>query len=438
MRVIFDVSVLGLAQKNIWARTGIFRVTENLLRGLISSGECELLFSLEKAPETWEGFNEYLLVNEDLKDIQILNHNYLRNIYLLFRKKGIQALPIREVFKFQNRHQFFDNLMLLGRIRRRLFNLVEPEIEKQLEKNSLAILNQADIFHSPFLEIPSYLYKEERIKKFLTIYDIIPIKFSQYVTDSHAIYFKRFIDNIQLDTWIICISEFSKNDFIEYKRIDANKVFVIPLAASPNIFYQCKEQEKITLIREKYQIPEGEYILSLNTLEPRKNIKNVIEAFADLILTQQLNNLNLVLVGAKGWKYDQINSTLSKYPELRKKIVLTGYVDDRDLAALYSGALVFVFPSIYEGFGLPVLEAMQCGAPVITSNTSSLPEVIGDAGIMIEPSDKAALSQSILNIYQDTNLWQQMSTDGLERSKLFSWKICVQHTIEAYKLAMGM
>jgi glycosyltransferase involved in cell wall biosynthesis len=144
----------------------------------------------------------------------------------------------------------------------------------------------------------------------------------------------------------------------------------------------------------------------------------------------------LVLVGNLGWKYESIFSELTATEGLRDRIIITGYVSNEDLAALYSDALFFVFPSLYKGFGLPPLEAMQCGVPVITSNTSSLPEVVGDAGIMVNPNDADALCQAMLNIHGNPLLRAQLSSNALERSKQFSWRKSANETIKAYKTAL--
>ena len=188
--------------------------------------------------------------------------------------------------------------------------------------------------------------------------------------------------------------------------------------------------------RAKYAIPDAPYVLTLGTLEPRKNIHRVIRCFAKTVLEEKIDDLCLVLVGAKGWSYGEAFEELGRYPSLRKRIVLTGYVDLEDLAPLYSGALSFVYPSFYEGFGLPPLEAMKCGVPVITSNTSSLPEVVGDAGIMVAPTDEDALSHAMLKIFRDSSLRARMSERSLARAALFSWEKCVEETIRAYKIAI--
>jgi glycosyltransferase involved in cell wall biosynthesis len=156
-----------------------------------------------------------------------------------------------------------------------------------------------------------------------------------------------------------------------------------------------------------------------------------------MVQQENLPDLSLVLVGTKGWNYEKIFEEILAKPEIRDRIIVTGYADDEDLAAIYSGASVFVYPSFYEGFGLPPLEAMQCGVPVITSNTSSLPEVVGDAGIMVTPADADALCQAMLKICSDQALHQSLSVKALQRAQQFSWNACLEKTIGAYRLACG-
>jgi glycosyltransferase involved in cell wall biosynthesis len=163
---------------------------------------------------------------------------------------------------------------------------------------------------------------------------------------------------------------------------------------------------------------------------------HTIRTFARMVDQQNIKDLSLVLVGTKGWLYDEIFEELSRNAALKDRIIVTGFAANEDLAALYSGAVAFVYPSLYEGFGLPPLEAMQCGVPVITSNTSSLPEVVGEAGIMVSPTDEDALCQSMLDIYNSDSLQQTMSLKSIEQAKKFSWEKCMRETIDAYKTAL--
>jgi glycosyltransferase involved in cell wall biosynthesis len=214
-------------------------------------------------------------------------------------------------------------------------------------------------------------------------------------------------------------------------------VFVTPLAASDN-FYPCADPKELSSVRAKYGIPtDAIYFLGLSTLEPRKNIDQLIRCFARLVSDQGLKDLRLVLVGAKGWDYNKIFEAISSLEISKDHIILTGYVAEEDLAALYSGALAFVYLSLYEGFGLPPLEAMQSGTPVITSNTSSLPEVVGNAGIMLDPLDADAICQSMLEVYRNGALRAEMTRKSLERAMLFSWTKCVRESVSAYRSALA-
>lgn len=177
--------------------------------------------------------------------------------------------------------------------------------------------------------------------------------------------------------------------------------------------------------------------MSLNTLEPRKNLGHLIQCFRKLVYQEKINDLYLVLAGGKGWLYNKLFEEIYRCEALKDRVIVTGYVADEDLAALYSDALAFVYTSFYEGFGLPPLEAMQCGVPVITSNTSSLPEVVGDAGIMVAPTDADMLCHSMLALYTKSSLREAMSLKSLERAKQFSWEKCTQETLAAYKFALN-
>lgn len=168
-----------------------------------------------------------------------------------------------------------------------------------------------------------------------------------------------------------------------------------------------------------------------------KNIDHVIRCFVRLVTEEQISDLSLVLAGMKGWDYDRIFAAIEGAPQVKDRIIVTGRIDDEDLAALYSGALAFAYLSHYEGFGLPLLEAMQCGVPVITSNTSSLPEVAGNAGIMLDPTDADGLTHALLVLFQNEDIRNLMVQKSLARAQHFSWKRCAEDTIVAYKQALA-
>ena len=218
--------------------------------------------------------------------------------------------------------------------------------------------------------------------------------------------------------------------------VDPDNVSVTHLAAS-SLFHPIEDENIIETAKKKYHIPIHPYMLGLSTLEPRKNIELTIRAFTDLVCQEKIKNLNLVLVGGKGWNFDSIFKEVNLTPDVKERVFFTGFVEDKDLSAIYSGSMAFVYPSLYEGFGLPPLEAMQCGIPVITSDNSSLPEVVGDAGIMIDANDKEALCHAVLDLYRSPGLRETMKKKSVKQAKKFSWERCTDETINAYEKALG-
>lgn len=191
-------------------------------------------------------------------------------------------------------------------------------------------------------------------------------------------------------------------------------------------------KENLSSIKRKYNIPpDKHYIFSLCNLEPRKNLKRILKTFIDFIKKNRIGDLYFVLGGGITPGFgEKIEKTINDLDTYGDKIIRIGYVDDEDLATLYSGAEWFVYTSQYEGFGLPPLEAMSCGCPVITSNNSSLPEVVGDAGIMIDWDSDEQHIEAYEKYYFDENLRMENSKKGLERSKLFSWGRCAGKMME--------
>ena len=230
---------------------------------------------------------------------------------------------------------------------------------------------------------------------------------------------------------IIAPSQNTKEDLIRILGVPEEKIRVIPEACSPE--FRPVEDAKIkkTLARLNIKHP---YILNVGTLEPRKNVETLIRAFAKI--SDSHPEFRLVIAGSKGWKYSSIFK-LVKNRGLQKKVVFLDYVAKEDLPALYNGAKVFVFPSVYEGFGLPPLEAMACGTAVITSNSSSIPEVVGDAGIMIPPFDVDGLAESIREILMNDALRVELEQKSLRRSKRFSCERMAKETYGVYKDIQG-
>ncbi|MEH2078262.1 MAG: glycosyltransferase family 1 protein, partial [Nostoc sp.] len=284
-----------------------------------------------------------------------------------------------------------------------------------------------------YYPLPNNIYFATRI---ITVYDLIPLLFPEYFNHNSEHIVKNIIDQIDNNDFVCCISESTKQDIFKYQQnLNGKQVFVAHLAADKEKFYPCDNQEFIIKTKQKYKIPKQPYLLTLSTLEPRKNIAHVIRSFLRLIKNQHIDDLNLVLIGTKGWQYEEIFAEIDRAKELENRIIITGYVPDEDLAPLYSGALAFIYVSLYEGFGLPPLEAMQCGTPVITSNTSSLPEVVEDAGIMLNPNDTIGLCDAIFKLYCEPEYRENLAKKSIQQAQKFSWDKYVQETIKIYELA---
>ena len=226
---------------------------------------------------------------------------------------------------------------------------------------------------------------------------------------------------------IIAISENTKNDLINLYRIAPERIKVIYVAAD-EVYRPMENPERTAHIRQKYTLPDR-FILFVGVIEPRKNIVRLIKAYNQIKGKIQQK---LIIVGKKGWLYEDVFKTVDRL-SLNQDVNFLGYVPKEDLAFLYTACDLFIYPSLYEGFGLPPLEAMACGAPVISSNTSSLPEVVGDAGILVTPTSTEELSAAMYKVLTDENLRNEMKLKGLERAKLFSWKKTAQETIKIYE-----
>lgn len=218
---------------------------------------------------------------------------------------------------------------------------------------------------------------------------------------------------------IVTVSEYSKKEIIKYLKINPQKIQVIPCGVDLERYTGTCEEKDIVQARQTYKIPE-EYFLYVGTLEPRKNIERLIEAYAQLVKCLE-EAPALVIGGKKGWMYDQIFLLVKEYG-IESRVFFTGYLDDAAVPLLMKGAVAFLFPSLYEGFGMPPLEAMACGVPVISSNAASLPEVVGDAGILIDPYNVKELSEAMERVLKDGEMRNMMRRKGLLQVQNYTWE----------------
>ncbi|RYE41770.1 MAG: glycosyltransferase [Hyphomicrobiales bacterium] len=283
----------------------------------------------------------------------------------------------------------------------------------------------ADILLSPFGVAPDDWLRDEHVLKAHIVYDLIGIKRPEFFSEAAADEVRRIVESLDEHTVVFAISEHTKSDLLQCRPdLSPNQITVIPLAAG-KAFRPCTDSAQKLQVRMRYGIPaEVPYVLSLATLEVRKNLDKVVEAFARHLTLHPESPIHLVLSGMPGWKLEQLECALTAAGKWRERIVITGFVEEEHLSALYSDALCFVYLSRYEGFGLPPLEAMACGTPVVSADNSSLPEVVGSAGLLFNSGDVDGVADAIERLMQSGALRAELSAAGIRRAQLFDWERC--------------
>jgi glycosyltransferase involved in cell wall biosynthesis len=281
------------------------------------------------------------------------------------------------------------------------------------------------LYHSPHYVLPLFL----KSPSVLTIHDLITLDFPQYCKNDSVLYFKLLLArSIKNATKIIAVSETVKNDIIRHYPIAKDKVRVIYHGINP-IFRKTINKTVI----DKYSIPE-QYILFVGNIEPKKNIERLIKAFDILKRTTNFTH-KLVITGKKEWKCKSVFETIADL-KMESEIIFTGYVPEEDLPAIYSMSDLFVFPSLYEGFGIPPLEAMACEVPVITSNKGALPEITGGNCVLVDPYNIKEITNAMQHLLIDKYLRNKNIEDGKAWVKQFSWKRTAIETLKVYKDAL--
>jgi glycosyltransferase involved in cell wall biosynthesis len=290
-----------------------------------------------------------------------------------------------------------------------------------------------DIYHSPANVIPL-----RYAGKFcITTHDLAIYRRPDLFPKNQGFALKYIVPRtIHRAKKIIAVSEFTKREIQEFFPVDEKKIRVIYEGADHQRFFKALPDENSReYLKTKYKI-RNEYLLFVGTLEPRKNLIRLLEAFYKMLSNNSgyKSKYQLLLAGTKGWLYDSIFDEV-KNRGLEHNVLFPGYIDAKDLPLLYKNAKFFVYPSLYEGFGLPVLEAMACGVPVITSNASSLPEIVGDAALLVDQLDVDGLTGAMQRFLEDEKFRTGYSEKALLQAKKFSWEKCAKETLEVYKEA---
>jgi glycosyltransferase involved in cell wall biosynthesis len=282
------------------------------------------------------------------------------------------------------------------------------------------------------------LFLDRRIRLISTIHDVMYLKDYSEVPRSASWYQRagRFYRKVVVPrtagnlSMVLTVSEFSRRDIMNHiPDLDGGKIRAIHEAANDR-FVRLDKASALEKVRQRYGV-EGRYILTLGALDPRKNTELVIREYITLRRSNKIDE-KLVIVGIPNWENTRFNGIAQQSP-YRKDILFTDFVSEEDLVFLYNGATLFLYPSSYEGFGIPPLEAMACGVPVITSNTTSIPEIVGDAAVLINPNNGEELRAALQGLLVDESRRQTLSVRGLEQAKKYSWRGMAEETLEVYR-----
>lgn len=424
MNVLFDITRLGTAWLDYTPKTkrGIFRVVEELAKHLSLHPDVRLFVS-SLTKEALCGA-AWWYTKAHLRDFPLeFSFLHFPREVSIFKALALKIVkPVVDIYrnKRQKNYQIRSNLGF--------FSSSNNDIRKVLGDVSVF-----DIVHLPFFTkntLPNL-----SIPLVITIHDLIPL-YSQEEDPSLKAFLKQKIAEIRKEHWVHCISEATKSALLQYApHLDPQRIWVIPNGVS-SFFYREDDSSLLERVLNRYGLSsETPYIVSLCSIQKRKNLIVSLKAFA--CIQKELPDLRYLLVGYIS--YEERRELFSIISELgiSSKVIVTGYLPDTIVRTLYSGAKAFLFPSLYEGFGLPPLEAMACGVPVICSNTSSLPEVVGDAGFLVDPHDVQGFADSIFRLISDESLWFFYSKKGIERAARFTWKFTAEKLVKMYKTILS-
>jgi len=440
MKVAFDISILGAEERTPQNRTGIYKAIEALLKQLLllkkqgQAEELELIaFSsdlrhLEGSKTVW-----LRLLTEAGIPIGMLP--FLGDDLLLPVQKIIVQLWERKIRKKSQKNACFleSALFFLAK------QIFYPYL-KQFSTQIVAQLPQGTIVHIPFTRDLGKFPPAQGLTRVVTCYDLAPILCEARAKENPKEKRKHeaTLHSIIQEDFVCCISKSARTDLLAFCHdLKPENLVVTYLGAETGQFTPITNVEVLQQVRKYYGIQlSSSYLLSVCTHLPHKNMPFLIRNFLELCTKQTIaDDVVLVLCGGKRKFTKAMDDLLLQYPQYSHRVIVTGYVADDHLPALYSGATAFILPSLYEGFGLPVLEAMQCGTPVLSSNTASLPEVGGEAALYASPTDDAEFQAQLITLLNNSELRQQMVEKGFKQAEKFSWEQSAKETLAVYRQA---
>jgi len=417
LNIIYDATQIVSGETDNNSRCGIYVTSFNILNELLKRDDVSVLL--------WTTSNKsYLVESLRLKYFpKAKNYYNERKISKLLFKL---ALNIKDVAKRKQKHFFIRKVIWLA-----FFVVDFLNSCASYQRNGSLVNDENTVFFSPLTAAPWYFERRKSLKKYIVLYDVIPYKLQSYNSQIKSGWFGNLVKKLNPSDYYFSISQATKKDFCdEFPRLKEENVWVVYLAAS-NSFKQNEDVEAVRRVKAKYKLPSNKYIFSLCTLEPRKNLIRAVKTFLEFVQKNRINDLVWIMGGAQWNRFSEIiKNEISNAELFDEHVFYAGYIDDGDLPILYANAEWFVYTSQYEGFGLPPLEAMQCGCPVITSNNSSLPEVVGDAGVMIDWDSDEQHIDAYEKYYFNNDFREECRRKGLERAKMFSWEKTVNKMID--------
>jgi len=302
-------------------------------------------------------------------------------------------------------------------------------IRELWELSSQAIRLRPDVLHSLHYVVPLI----KRSTSIVTIHDTAHLRFPNQLLSLSARVYTRIMIRIAAATAtaVITVSQASKQEIMRLLKVPAKKVTVVPEAPSP-IFRIIAEEAGCRDVLERFRLVSTPFIVYIGMWKPHKNLVGLLRAFKLVVSRNKEPGLKLVIVGRRDPRYSEVLAEIDRL-QLGAQVILTGSISDEELVCILNAARLLVQPSFYEGFGLPVLEAMACGTPVVSSNAASLPEVVGDAGLLVDPHDVEGMAEAIEMVLTDSRLWHELRQRGLARAQMYSWQETAKQTLEIYR-----
>ena len=355
-----------------------------------------------------------------------LNRNYTGiGRYTLNLVQSLSEIDDEDEYWLYAQKKYFDFKRQIPKVSAKNFQVKVDWLGKGIDKT----LQQADIYHSPS---PDFI-NIHHAKVVVTVHDLVYKKYPQgHTPQTCETTDQQLIRIVEQAAKIICCSKNTLHDLCEYFPSAKNKVCLVYQGVDKNTFFPLLEPEKAAAEKalEKKGIKRP-FILFVGTIEPRKNLQNLLLAFSELKAQRKFAG-RLVVVGMKGWMIEGLEQVIEKF-KLKGDVIFPGYVTDKELRYFYNLTEVFVFPSFYEGFGFPIVEAFSCGAPVVTSNISSCPEIAQDAALTIDPYNPSDIGKAIMRIIDDKALRESLRNNALKRAGEFSFIRNAQETLAVYK-----